>query len=219
LRPSSSDWWSSGAGGSRGAVRFSSLSLVLAASPGSSVSGATCPFACSSSGLASLVVASPGRSPSSAPSGQTSIILAMDVSRSMCLTDIAPSRLQAAKRAAADFIQRQDATTQMGVVAFAGFGQLVQAPTSDTEALLDAVASLTTGRRTAIGSSILTSIDAIAEIDPSVAPAQTDRAARDLVAPGAYVPTSSSCPPTGRTPRTGTRRGPSRRRPGRPICH
>ncbi len=174
------------------AVRYSSLSLVLAASPGSSRLRRHLPFALFILGLASLVVAlARPVAVVSVPSGQTSIILAMDVSRSMCSTDIAPSRLQAAKRAAADFIQRQDATTQMGVVAFAGFGQLVQAPTSDTEALLDAVASLTTGRRTAIGSSILTSIDAIAEIDPSVAPAQTEFRPGGTVtpvAPGAYVP-------------------------------
>ena len=42
---------------------------------------------------------------------------------------------------------------------------MVQAPTTDQEVLLDVVASLATGRRTAIGSAILESIDAIAEID------------------------------------------------------
>ncbi len=174
------------------AVRYSSLSLVLAASPGSSRLRRHLPFALFVLGLASLVVAlARPVAVVSVPSGQTSIILAMDVSRSMCSTDIPPSRLIAAKDAASGFIQRQDATTRMGIVAFAGFGQLVQAPTSDTEALLDAVASLTTGRRTAIGSGILSSIDAIAEIDPNVAPAQTEfRPGVEVtpVAPGAYVP-------------------------------
>lgn len=41
-------------------------------------------------------------------------------------------------------------------------------PTNDEEVLLDVIASLATGRRTAIGSAILKSIDAIAEIDPSI---------------------------------------------------
>lgn len=174
------------------AVRYSSLSLVMAAAPGSSRLRRHLPFALFILGLGSLVVAlARPVAVVSVPSGQTSIILAMDVSRSMCSTDISPSRLVAAKNAAAGFIQRQDATTRMGVVAFAGFGQLVQAPTSDTEALLEAVASLTTGRRTAIGSSILTSIDAIAEIDPNVAPAETEfrpGVSVTPVAPGAYVP-------------------------------
>jgi Ca-activated chloride channel family protein len=45
---------------------------------------------------------------------------------------------------------------------------MVQVPTNDEEVLLDVIASLATGRRTAIGSAILESIDAIAEIDPSI---------------------------------------------------
>ena len=43
----------------------------------------------------------------SVPAGQTTVILAMDVSRSMCATDIPPNRLIAAEEAAASFIERQ----------------------------------------------------------------------------------------------------------------
>ena len=59
------------------------------------------------------------------------------------------------------------------------------------QALLAALHSLTTGRRTAIGSGILSSIDAIAEIDPSVAPSVDDGRARGRAGagvPGAYAP-------------------------------
>ena len=94
----------------------------------------------------------------------------MDVSRSMCSTDIAPSRLEAAKGPPPTSSSARTPAPRSGVVAFAGFGSGPGADT-DSEALLDAVASLTTGRRTAIGGGILASIDAIAEIDPSVAPA------------------------------------------------
>ena len=110
----------------------------------------------------------------SLPAGRTTVILAMDVSRSMCATDIPPNRLLAAEAAAASFIQRQGSTTQIGIVAFAGFAEIVQSPTTDQEVLLDVIESLTTGRRTAVGSAILTSIDAIAEIDDSVAPSQSE---------------------------------------------
>ena len=91
----------------------------------------------------------------SVPAGQTTVILAMDVSRSMCATDIPPNRLIAAEAAAASFIERQGSTTQIGIVAFAGFAEIVQSPTTDQEVLLDVVESLTTGRRTAVGSAIL----------------------------------------------------------------
>jgi Ca-activated chloride channel family protein len=117
----------------------------------------------------------PGPSTSSAsPAGRTTIILALDVSRSMCATDIPPNRLVAAEQAAASFIERQGSSTQIGIVAFAGFAEIVQSPTTDQEVLLDVVASLATGRRTAVGSAILRSLDAIAEIDPNVAPSQAE---------------------------------------------
>ena len=126
------------------------------------------------------------------PAGQTTVILAIDVSRSMCATDIEPNRLQAAEAAATKFIQSQSSTTQIGIVAFAGFAEIVQAPTTDQEVLLDAIATLATGRRTAIGSAILKSIDAIAEVDKAVAPSQTeDSAPGSAPAPvpkGAYAP-------------------------------
>jgi Ca-activated chloride channel family protein len=125
------------------------------------------------------------------PTGQVTVMLAIDVSRSMCATDIKPNRLLAAEAAALSFIQRQGANTQIGLVAFAGFAELIQPPTSDQELLQDAVESLLTGRRTAIGSGILEALDAIAEIDPNVAPSETG-ATTDIkptpVPQGAYAP-------------------------------
>ena len=90
------------------------------------------------------------------PTNQTTIVLVMDVSGSMCSNDIAPNRLQAAEEAAAAFIQHQGASTQIGIVAFSGFAEIVQAPTNDSELPCSMRSdSLTTGRRTAIGSGIL----------------------------------------------------------------
>jgi Ca-activated chloride channel homolog len=152
-------------------LRYSSLSLIREASPGSSWIRRHLPFALFVVGLASLVLAM-ARPVSivSVPAGQTTVILAIDVSRSMCATDIAPNRLLAAEAAAASFIERQGPTTQIGIVAFAGFAEIVQVPTNDQEVLLDVIQSLATGRRTAVGSAILESVDAIAEFDKSVAP-------------------------------------------------
>src|SRR5437867_747697 len=173
-------------------VRYSSLSLVRTAQPGSSRLRRHLPFALFVVGLASLAVAlSRPVTIVSVPAGQTTIILAIDVSGSMCSTDIDPTRLQAAEDAATSFIQRQGSTTQIGIVAFSGFAEIVQAPTNDQEVLLDAVRSLLTGRRTAIGSGILTSIDAIAEIDKTVAASQTETSSGPAPTPvpaGAYAP-------------------------------
>ena len=57
---------------------------------------------------------------------------------------------------------------------FAGFATVTVPLTDDTEALVRAIESLVTPRGTAIGQGILASIDAIAELDPSVAPTGAD---------------------------------------------
>jgi Ca-activated chloride channel family protein len=161
----------------RSGLRFSSLSLVHQALPRSSRIRRHLPFAIFIIALASLMIgiARPAAIVS-VPAGQTTVILALDVSRSMCATDIDPSRIQAAEAAAASFISRQGSNTQIGIVAFAGFAEIVQAPTTDRSLLIDALHSLQTGRRTAVGSGILAAIDAIAEIDPNVAKSTSDTA-------------------------------------------
>jgi Ca-activated chloride channel family protein len=176
----------------RVALRYSSLSLVRAALPRYSHIRRHLPFALFLLALTSLIVAL-GRPVQivSVPSGQATIILALDASGSMRQTDIPPSRLQAAKDAALSFIQQQKASTQIGLVAFAGYSQLIQPPTSDQEALSIAVDSLTTARGTAIGSGILEAIDAISEIDPNVAPSIDELSSGPLPTPvpkGAYAP-------------------------------
>lgn len=176
----------------RFAVRYSSLSLVREALPQHSHLRRHLPFALFLLALTSLVLALVRPvSIVTVPSTERTIILAIDVSRSMCATDIKPNRLEAAKIAAISFIQSQDANTQIGLVAFAGFAAIVQSPTTDMEIMQDAIEELTVGRRTGIGHGILKSIDAIAEIDKSIAPSVTSisSAAPPLPVPeGAYSP-------------------------------
>jgi Ca-activated chloride channel family protein len=176
----------------RFAVRYSSLALIREALPHQSWLRRHLPFALFLFALAGLVIAL-GRPVASVtvPAGRATIILAMDVSRSMCATDIPPNRLEAAKAAALSFIERQESSTQIGIVAFAGFAELIQPPTTDQEVLQDAIESLTTARRTAIGSAILESLDAIAEINQSVAPSVSGTAAEIKPTPlpeGVYAP-------------------------------
>ena len=176
----------------RVALRYSSLALVRAALPRYARLRQHLPFALFLLALCGLIIAL-GRPVRivSIPSGHATIILAMDVSGSMRQTDIQPSRLEAAQAAALSFIHDQKATTQIGIVAFAGYAELIQPPTSDQEALQVAVESLTTARATAIGSGILKSLDAIAEIDHNVAPSVTNPSPGAQPAPvpkGAFAP-------------------------------
>lgn len=173
-------------------VRYSSLSLIRDALPRTSFIRRHLPFALFALSLAGLAVALARPVViASVPTNQTTIILTIDVSGSMCSTDIPPNRLQAAEAAATRFIQSQGSGTQIGLVAFAGFAEIVQAPTTDHQLLFDALRSLVTGRRTAVGSGILAAIDAIAEIDPNVAKSWTEDSPGLPPAPvpkGVYAP-------------------------------
>jgi len=171
------------------AVRYSSLSLIRDALPRPS-RRRHLPFVLVAAAVALLAVAlSRPVVVAAVPTNQTTVLLTIDVSGSMCSTDISPTRIEAAEAAASDFITHQSATTQIGIVAFSGFAELVQAPTTDTAKLLAALHSLATGRRTAIGSGLLAAIDAISGVDHAVAPSTAIGAQGPVpVAPGAYAP-------------------------------
>ena len=151
------------------AVRFSSLSLVREAVGKQSQLRRHLPFVLFLLAMSSLVVAM-GRPITTVtlPAANATIILTIDVSRSMCSTDISPNRLEAAKSAALDFIEAQEANVQIGIVAFAGYAVVIQEPTTDRNLLDTAIQNLTTARRTAIGSGLLTSLEALSEIDDSI---------------------------------------------------
>jgi Ca-activated chloride channel homolog len=155
----------------RDAVRFSSLLYIRAALPRQSRWKRHLPFALFLLALLSLVIAfTRPVTTTLVPAGRATIMLTMDVSRSMLQNDIRPNRLIAAAEAALSYIQRSRDHTQIGIVVFAGYAQLVQPPTTDQQALQAVVESLTTGRGTAIGSGILAALDTIAELNENVTP-------------------------------------------------
>src|SRR5215211_174470 len=176
----------------RFAVRYSSLSLVREAAAKQSWLRKQLPFLLFLLALASLVFALMRPVATvMVPSNKATVIMAIDVSRSMCSTDIPPNRLIIAKEAARSFIQNNTSGRQVGIVAFAGFAELIQTPTTDTRLLESAIESLVPARRTAIGSAILRSIDAIAEVDDRVAPSELSQGtepAGPAVPEGEYVP-------------------------------
>ncbi|MBM2832087.1 MAG: hypothetical protein HW414_1139 [Dehalococcoidia bacterium] len=100
------------------------------------------------------------------PSQQGTVILTLDVSGSMRADDLKPNRMEAAKAAAVAFVGNQPEHVRIGVVSFTDAASLVQAPTTDREAVLAAINRLTPQRGTAIGRGILASLDAIFEGSP-----------------------------------------------------
>jgi Ca-activated chloride channel family protein len=107
------------------------------------------------------------------PRVEGTVILAFDVSGSMAAEDLQPNRMAAAKVAASEFVQRQPATVQIGVVAFSESGISVQVPTNDQDAILASINRLEPQRGTSLGYGILTSLNTILgegseiELDPN----------------------------------------------------
>lgn len=98
----------------------------------------------------------------SLPRVEGTILLAFDVSGSMAADDMQPTRMEAAKAAARDFVERQPPSVQIGVVAFSDSGFAVQTPTNDQEAILASINRLTPARGTSLANGILVSLNAIA---------------------------------------------------------
>ena len=88
-------------------------------------------------------------------------MLAIDVSRSMTATDVAPTRLASAVAAAKSFVDGTPAGFRIGLVAFDDRARLVETPTLDHQAVLDDLDRLQPGRGTAAGDAIETALDAI----------------------------------------------------------
>jgi Ca-activated chloride channel homolog len=164
-------WWWTRHRRRRGAVRVTSIALVRASLPGRNRWRRLIPTALLLLGLAVLGVgAARPQATVHVPASSGTIMLALDISGSMCSTDVRPNRITAAEHAASAFIRSEAGGPRIGLVTFAGTAGVLVAPTTDSGALLHALSGLSVSQGTAIGQGILTSLDAIAQVDPSVAP-------------------------------------------------
>ena len=109
--------------------------------------------------------------------------------------DVKPSRLEAAKAAARSFVEKQPAGVKIGVVGFSDSAFLVQAPTNEKEAVIAAINHLSPQRGTAIGSALLTSLDAIFQSADSEGAAFSDQSSSGQSSSGQAVdPTPTPAP-------------------------
>ena len=125
----------------------------------------------------------------SVPRREATVILALDISRSMTATDVKPSRLDAARAAAVEFLRRVPARFQVGIVTFASRAVVALPPTDDRSLANVALATLKSGEGTAIG-------DAVAL---SVRLAQRQRTSDGVVPPAAVLIISDGARDGGRT--------------------
>jgi Ca-activated chloride channel homolog len=88
------------------------------------------------------------------PVERASIALATDVSGSMTATDVKPSRLVAAKRAARKFLDRVPVRVNVGLLAFNGTPTVLHSPTRDRNAVRAAIGNMAPSGATATGEAI-----------------------------------------------------------------
>ena len=125
------------------------------------------------------------------PTQRATVILSVDVSGSMRAKDIKPSRMQAVKDAARIFVDAQPRGVRFGVVAFSGTAILVQPPITDKGKVLAAIERLEPQMFTAIGSGLLTALDAIfpkESVEAADSPLTSDSHGQERrpVAPGSF---------------------------------
>jgi Ca-activated chloride channel family protein len=96
------------------------------------------------------------------PQDRATIVLVLDVSRSMEARDVRPSRLVAAKQSIRVFLDRVPERLRVGLVVFAGIPQVAAPPTHEhaqVSATLDSLDDYATFGGTAIGDAIATAVE------------------------------------------------------------
>ena len=93
----------------------------------------------------------------SVPREEATVMLAIDVSRSMKATDVVPTRLDAAKSTAEAFLAKVPAKFRVGVVSFASQAGVAVPPTADRSLVRAELDTLKPGEGTALGDAVLLS--------------------------------------------------------------
>jgi Ca-activated chloride channel family protein len=104
------------------------------------------------------------------PDRSGTLVLAFDVSNSMRAKDLEPTRIEAAKKAASAFVEKQPSSIRIGVVAFGDSALNVLRPSSVKEEVLQAIDRLSVSGGTSLAQGIFVSLSTIAgkplQIDP-----------------------------------------------------
>ncbi|HUO40434.1 MAG TPA: VWA domain-containing protein, partial [Mycobacterium sp.] len=112
------------------------------------------------------------------PRNRAVIMLVIDTSQSMRSTDVPPTRLAAAQKAATEFVKQLTPGINLGLVSFAGTANLLVPPTPQHEATLAALQNLRPDNSTATGEALFTALDAITTAGAVMAGTDTPPPAR-----------------------------------------
>jgi Ca-activated chloride channel homolog len=94
------------------------------------------------------------------PRDRATIMLVMDVSRSMLNQDVQPTRMEAARQAADAFLEQLPDRFQVGLITFAAAPRVESLPTTDRETVRELLARTQPRSGTAVGDAILRALQA-----------------------------------------------------------
>jgi len=140
---------------SKRALHYSSLALVRNALAGRNWRRHVPPamFLLACAGLLLAAARPVARVP--LPWARSSIMLAMDVSLSMRVSDVLPTRLAAAQESAKLFLRELPKDIEVGLVTFAGSSQVAQRATLDRASLVTSIEGFQMQMGTAVGDAIV----------------------------------------------------------------
>jgi len=95
------------------------------------------------------------------PRNRATVVLVIDVSLSMEATDVAPTRLEAAKVAAKSFAEGLTPGVNLGLITFAGTATVLVAPTTDRAGVARSIDNLKLAQSTATGEAIFAALQSI----------------------------------------------------------
>lgn len=131
------------------------------------------------------------------PREEATIVLTMDVSGSMQATDVDPTRLAAAQKAASDFVDQLPDAFRVGLVVFSTDARIAVAPTTDRAAIHQGLDSLAANGGTALGDAIVVSLQAAGltvSTGPAGTPSPTPTPAASPSPSGSASPNPSASP-------------------------
>lgn len=156
------------------------------------------------------------------PGNQAAVMIALDVSRSMLADDVKPTRLEAAKQVAREFLRLAPASTRIGLLTFSDSAAVLLPPSTDRAALREALDRVQVAQSTSYAGALVGGVRALPgrsgvavppDLQPrlpgSQPPAGTPTTGSSLdpasLPPGALLMLSDGVPNRGADPRLAAR--------------
>ncbi|RMI30341.1 VWA domain-containing protein [Nocardia stercoris] len=160
-------------------LRFANMEVLERVAPKGPSPWRHAPVALLLAGLMLLTVAAAGpQAAKQVPRNRATVMLVIDVSLSMEATDVPPSRIDVARKAASQFVDGLTPGINLGLVTFAGTASVLVSPTTNREAVKHAIQTMKLAERTATGEGIFSAMQAIDTLGSVLGGAETPPPAR-----------------------------------------